>query len=491
MKRTLLSNDCTVSGVVKRLFAHAFLKHYIFWGALVVACAISTPANAQANQQCVRQCESGNCVSGDMSLQRLQLCRAACVKSCANGSPSPIGAGNGQGLIYPRYLILTLIYAPPGCGSITPPVKCGASSMVDYQSGSSNGTKISTQSSFKDGSDVSLGASLNAGMANFGASVNGGVSTTASDSKTITISKSQSLDIKTLGTIDGIDHGQDQFVLLLNPAISVRAAGTNVVWNIGYSGTQEHLYTLTVSWLKNPSSMPSNVALQLKTLGFTTNDYQQILAQDPFVNGSTTIDSNRFVPTTFSFPYEPPPSCSTFSQSIKNELVNEVSTGVQNQYSAGFTASAGTPVASLKISTNWTWTNSAAAANTTDSSQSATVTVACPSASYNGPTNMAIYWDTLYGSFMFQPLELTPSTLVQQGHVTDASGKPVAQQLVELSYNGKTYHTVTSGKGDYRFFALPNPKIVSRPATGQLSVGNMKQVVNLGIPTPTQVHLIK
>ena len=51
-------------------------------------------------------------------------------------------------------------------------------------------------------------------------------------------------------------------------------------------------------------------------------------------------------------------------------------------------------------------------------------------------------------------------------------------QLVNLSYGGKTYHTVTGIDGSYDFFAAPGTKVTTK--TGQLKIGIVAKTVSLG-----------
>jgi hypothetical protein len=411
----------------------------------------------------------------------------------ADTPPPPV-----QGVYEPMYYILALVYAPPGCTS-TPSLKCGTQSMVDYQQGSSNGTKTSIQSSFSSSSQITANVGLDniKGLNPFSASY--GFSDTSTDTTTETISKSQTLEIKVQGNQDGVNHDQDFFYILLNPAIGVSIQGTNAQWNMGYWGPSALWYQIYVSELKDPSSMPPAVATQLQQLGFTNTDYQTILSQDPFANGSTSIDPTRFIRTNTTFPYEPPPAsacvngvctCASLSNSIKNDFQTETSTQTQSQYTVSFTAGFTIPVLGgigLSTTDKFTWTNQSSKANSTDASQTATAVVSCPSTSYTGAaTFMAVYWDTLYGSFMFDPIEDQPaSAIIHAGRVVDASGTPVRQAAVDLSYGGKTYHTYTDNNGAYRFFRYGvQPKTIA-----ELIIGGTQQLVVVGNSVPLQTRI--
>lgn len=456
---------------------------------------------------CVTGAPKGKCYPTDTGTGTGKCIMLSGDNSCeCRGSelPPPV-CKNATGAIFPKYYILGLVYAPPGCTS-TSALKCSTQSSVDYQASSSMGTKVSMENAFSktfdDKVDVSVGVK-DAGS--IGASVSGGYQNTSSDSKSQTITKGQSLDIKATGNGDGIDHDQDLFILLLNPAVAVRentqvvnnqCGPTVVSWYMGVSGSSGHeaLYTIPVGWLKNPSSMPANVVYQLQTLlKFTNDDYQTILAQDPFANGSTTIDSNRFTLTTYSFPYIPTQqlsdcnngvcSCTTFADTLKNEFQTDVGSKYQDQYSLGFSESAGFDIGVLSIKNQsdqkFTWTSTSTNDATTDSSQSALAAVMCPSSNYQGPTNMDVYWDKLFGSFMFVPTWITQPQIISQGTAADASGKPVRHEAVTLSFGGKTYHTWTNNRGDYVFSTPASLPTLNLPTSGQLSIRTVRQVVTL------------
>jgi hypothetical protein len=442
----------------------------------------------------------------DVGKQRYAQCVRACLAQCSKHHPPT--CKNATGALFPKYYILDLIYAPPGCTN-TATLKCAAESSVDYQAGSAMGTKVSTDSSFASNINLTVDTSFGVGdIIKLGASASGGYANTSTDSKSETITKGETLDIKANGNGDGVDHSQDAFILLLNPAVAVqetqqvvdnKCGPTVVNWYFGLSGTSgtQDRYTLYVQWLKNPSSMPANVAQQLQTLGFTNDDFQTILAQDPFANGSTTIDPNRFAPTTYSFPYEPPLqesacnngvcSCISMSDSIKNQFQTDAESKSQDQYSLGFTEKiSGIDVGIFSFGASsdqkFTWTSSSTTANTTDSSQTATATIVCPSTGYQGPTLMSIYWDKLFGSFLFVPTTLTPATInvLSKGTALTAAGEPIPHVPVTLRVGTKTYRTWSDNHGDYVFFRPAGLKNVSPKTTGLLSIRGVQRTVTLG-----------
>jgi hypothetical protein len=76
----------------------------------------------------------------------------------------------------------------------------------------------------------------------------------------------------------------------------------------------------------------------------------------------------------------------------------------------------------------------------TQSSQSATVTIGGPSFGYPGPTDILVYWDTVYRTFMFA-FSTEPASAM--GSIIDQLGKPGQGKL---SVEGKDFN-VSVGKG--------------------------------------------
>ncbi|HEX5758463.1 MAG TPA: hypothetical protein VF121_04675 [Thermoanaerobaculia bacterium] len=457
-------------------------------GAVMLFAMTRLPANAQPGQvdtKCNRECFAENCsqFTNEEKLLRAECsrkCRAQCTK------PPPVK------VIRPRYFIMAIVYAPPGCTS-TATLKCAATSLVDYAQTSSNGTKLSTKSAFKIGMSVSVNAKLPVGPLD----ASTGFTVSQTDSTSRTISKSQTLGIKVSGNADGVDHGQDQFVLLLNPAIAVNVQGNNVTWNVGHTGPSALLFTVFASELKDPSTMRPPVARQLQTLGFTNEDFQTILSADPFA-ANLPIDPKRYVPTTWTFPYEPALasadcnggvcSCISFTQALKNDFQTEKATESSLELSISLSTGAGlSDILSVKQANTFTTTNSSSRANTTGSSQSATTTVVCPSTTYDGPVFMEVNWDTIYGSFVFVPLELAAKATVHQGKIMEGSGKPARGQLVDLTLGGRTFHTFTDRNGGYRF-VVGKKEVGGLRRHGTLTVKGKKQRVRLFSNKPTVIR---
>jgi hypothetical protein len=460
----------------------------VLLGAIMLLTMTCHPAYAQPGQvdaKCNRECFKENCsefTNGEKLLRAecSRKCRAQCTK------PPPVE------VIHPRYFIMAIVYAPPGCTS-TATAQCAATSGVDYAQTSSNGTKLSTKSAFKVGMSVSVNAKLPVGP--FDAST--GFTVSQTDSSSRTISKSQTQDIKVSGNADGVDHGQDQFILLLNPEIAINVQGNNVTWNVGHTGPSAPPFTVFASELKDPSTMRPPVAREMQARGFTNEDFQTILSADPFA-ANLPIDPKRYVPTTWTFPYEPALastdcnggvcSCISFTQALRNDFQTETATESSLELSISFSEGLGLgDILSVKQTNTFTMTNSSSHANTTGSSQSATTTVVCPSTTYNGPVFMEVNWDTIYGSFVFVPVELSAKATVHQGKVMDDSGKPARAQLVDLTLGGRIFHTFTDRNGGYRF-VVGKKQLSKSLKNGTLTVNGKKKTVKLFSNQPTVIH---
>lgn len=446
---------------------------------LILTLGFVPRAQAQNVQQCELQCQP-DCKDSSIGKAAVSACIAACVQRC---QPKTV-----SGQVHPKYLILAIVYAPPGCTSSSAS-KC-SQSKVDYGSSSSIGTKVSTSSSFKSGVDVSVNFDGGGGNS---LSLGGSFSVTTTDGTSETITNKQGSDISTSSIQDGVDHDFDTFFLLLNPVVNVAEKGSDLSWNLGFSGPFGVLQTLTVSELKNPSTMPAPVAQTFAKLGFTNSDYQTILSQDPFAGGGS-VDPNRYVPTTLSFPYEPPSSgacvngqctCAALQQTMSNDLTTEVSQSLQSSYTVTLNSGFSVPViGGFKSTDTFTWTDQAATANTVQNSQSAQAQIQCPSPGYTGLTGMAAYWDALYGTFAFVPFDPATVAVIHRGTLMNSAGQPVRGQALTLTVGKLTYHTLSGKNGAYEFAAPWANGRTPFSGSGLLAVKGLQQTVALGSATP-------
>jgi hypothetical protein len=334
----------------------------------------------------------------------------------AAGGLSALGAvivnAVASGQVMPAYQILTLVYAPPGTvGNL--PTSQEATSQVLYASGSTTGTTDSISNSFQEGVDVNYTGSGDVLGVTLGVSGDFTASQTSTTTSQVSITKGVNNQIIVPGPGEnGIDHRYDLFYLWLNPQLNVTVDHLgNVAWEIGVNGQDMLIQYVYAEWLLNPNVMPPGVAEALAGAGLTTADYDQILACNPFYAGAATGDPNRVVPlepgrfvlTTHSFPYEPPQASGdpvpTTTYTLTSATTTTDTQQTQTQYTVSASVSVGFGViweSTVKVTGSLQWTNTSASTQTTGSTQQASVTVAGPAFGYTGPTDVLVYWDTVY-----------------------------------------------------------------------------------------------
>ena len=230
-------------------------------------------------------------------------------------------------------------------------------------------------------------------------------SDTKTDSSSIAIQKAETFDIKLPGpAADGIDHNHDVFVLLLNPLLTVSAVPRQQCASRLGRRRPDHEHPVCLCGMAQ-GRLPDCAGGQAATRGGrsrSATDYPQILSTNPFSDGSTAIDTGRFAALPESFAYEPPygnndaPWVATYT--VQNTTT--ATTTVSVEYSVGATIAV--PILklfNLGASVTFTSTNTTAVTDTTV--ETASVTVAGPSFGYTESTNILVYWDSVYHSFMF------------------------------------------------------------------------------------------
>ncbi len=377
------------------------------------------------------------------------------------------------GTARPKYQVLTVVYAPPGTSGGK------SASSVDYGTGSSTGTTTSISDAFKAGVDVTASVGVSVGIASLSVSSDFNYAKTKTDTHSLDIRKSKSYDLKVSGPDrDGIDHDLDQYYIWLNPLLDLTIdPENNVAWAVAVDGPTMLVQYAYGAWLRDPSKMPPGVKRQLDAAGLTAADYAAILSVNPFAAGPAAVDPNRYLLTAQSFPYIPPFTATdpvptqTFNQQSVTTATQAHSTQVQ--YGVGITVSASVSffvTASLKVSTTFQWTNTSSLTDTTGSTQSATVTVGGPAFGYAGPTDVLVYWDTIYNSFLFAFATDPPAA---SGVILDPTGTPAAHAPVTLDVGGRTLSTFTDAAGAYRFYG-------DAAGAGQVSVAGKAFPVTVG-----------
>ena len=376
--------------------------------------------------------------------------------------PRPLIAGT----VNPSYVVLTVVYAPPGTNGGK------SSSTVSYGSGSTTGSTTSVSNSFKQA--YSIAADTGAGFIGNGGGV--GLSFTygvnASDGEALDIKKSSNTTITRPGpSVDGIDHDRDTIYLWLNPVVSLSLNSSSAVWTFNGSGTADIQYVY-VGWLRNPSCsqdathpecMPDNMRSKLKAYGINEADFPDILAHDAFASGPTTPDPARYQALNFTFPYEPPFSATdpvpTTTFNVSNSSTATTNSSTTDDYKVDLTIHQegnylGLVKESMKTTGSWEWSSTATKSSSTGTTDSASVTVGGPAFGYTGSTDIEIYFDKIYKTFVFAPYVGPAASL--KGTFLDANGKPQVLSAVSIISNGVEHHTLTNTRGDWKVFGKIN-----------------------------------
>jgi H-type lectin domain len=376
-----------------------------------------------------------------------------------------VGSRLYNGTATGNYLVLTVIYAPPGTNGGK------ASSSVSYGAGVTSGNTTSATQSFKQ----SIGVSVSNQGGFLGSSASGSVSfsytTTTTDTQSLEIKQSTTTTIQRTGPAqDGINHDEDAIYLLLKPQIALSLSSSAASWTFGDNSTSPIQYVL-VGELNGHYAWRTGVLAQLTAAGVSAADYPNILASDPLAGNPSVLDPTRFSPANTMYPYEPPATpndpviaimttisdSSTATSTTKTEYSTNIALTVSG--TAGFLDMANT---TLKATGGWTWTSTNSTSTSSGTTQSASATLGGPAYGYQGVTEVAVYKDTIYNTFAFVLVPPQSSEVALSGTVTTAAGAPIPGTEVTLTESGIKHRTFTNAKGGYVFFGR-----ITGPATIQ------------------------
>lgn len=330
-----------------------------------------------------------------------------------------------SGVVYPKFVVLGVLYAPPG-----------ASSYVDYGASKLQGTSTSFANTFSKQRSYTVSTGFALGQIfNIGNSSTTSYTQQQDTSASMSISKSAAFNIKTRGPLSssmGLNHDFDLIKIWLNASTRWQAASPagDFVWS-GYSiDTRDQavmdvvdVYVGCLKQFLNQGTAPAELSCstQLPYLarswagpnqGLTTSDYQTLLARDPFAYGQTVPDAKRYF-LVGSVQYQAPPTggqpqSSTWTQNY--QVTNSEGRTATDIYDTSYTVEGGSSflapfTASVKDTTRLTWTNKWNETQTDTTGQSATFSITGPATTdnYSGPTEFQVYQDNVYGTFMFAP----------------------------------------------------------------------------------------
>lgn len=322
------------------------------------------------------------------------------------------------GSVFPKYLILAVVYAPPGSND------CEDPGTVSYGDGASVGTTVIAASSFTwnllvDSLDVNDFFDPTAVVAGPFFDVSG--TTAQLDSMTVT-KTARSTIVATGPCTDGIDHDEDQIWVLLGPEVQMHAvtasgcatcSSDRVSWWLK-RGVGE-TWAVKVGELKGTLPMRAPIRNAFAAFDIASEDIATMLAANPLAlyAGDTTDapDPARFVPLPATFPYLATGAGSATSRSW--EMLTDV--GTVSASDATFDYLVGLEIvaddafqsfvdAFLVVELGWSWTHTNSTVKNRNASTSATVTVGSPSPSYTGPMAFTVYYDTIFKTYAFVPL---------------------------------------------------------------------------------------
>lgn len=357
-------------------------------------------------------------------------------------TPTPI-----TGFIEPKYVVLTVTYAPPG----------SASSVV-YSNSTLLGTSLSFKNSFS--STVNQTTTVSGGFKIFGIGF-GGSSTSstqfsqqADTSSSVAVNETTTLSTTIPGPASsavGLNHDVDIIWIWLNPVLNYSISSSGSLTWTGFSFDvrdpvgEMDVIGIPAAYLNGHQPMPSNIADVLarrwapralcntsdpncgsdgtEAPGLNASDLAAILKADPFANsnyvinipsGSNCTADGRFCRTTNqNLQYSPPPAGGqpvTQSYSMVHQATDTQGQSASETRQVNFSTDLNSSFnfiisfnADLKSSNVLTTTNEWSATSTQQVGQTAAVTVTGPASTdnYTGPVEFEVFQDNIYGTFMF------------------------------------------------------------------------------------------
>lgn len=378
-----------------------------------------------------------------------------------------------QGYINPKYMIVGVTYAPPG-----------SQSSVTYTDSVLVGNSTTIKDSFTDQTSVTVSVSVEGKIPGFtSGKVTGSFANTyaqtSSSSNMVTVNKATQVSDRTQGPSNSfvsINHDFDVIWLWLNPVLPFSFLQINpqaITWGAyGYDVNDQpglDIFPVYVGWLNGDIPVPADVAAVLARSwasayvwapgegpGLTGpgpgTDFATIAEADPFwqcnqapAQCPAAADLTRFTLTdnqNIVYVQAPPggqPITQTYQLQYQNISVQGQGTSSTHSQTFGLdvTFSGGPFWAKLsedfKDSHMLTWMTSVDTSITNNTTSTALASITGPtctasnggcSPQYTGPTELEIYQDNQYGTFMFLPV---PGTGVAYTLSTSPSSLSVGQ----------------------------------------------------------------
>ncbi|HLX84384.1 MAG TPA: carboxypeptidase-like regulatory domain-containing protein [Terriglobales bacterium] len=376
------------------------------------------------------------------------------------GSWIALGYTAQSATVKPKFVVLSVIYAPPG----------STNSSVTYQSGSTTSTKLSVSDSFLDAHTATV--DLSGGPISDELGITYSNSTT--DGQSIVVQESVTDALKYPGpAANGLNHEYDQFQVWVNPELDFKVTPASAKWTLKNNGQNNrfvYVYAgcLLPSSTIDPSLCPAAIAL-LAGAQISSAEYPQILQTDPLVSNTdvdpSQYDAKRYVALRLSdLPYQYTPGAPSHALNLTDSLTSTLTSDEKKSYEVDSSVTAGGDALGLKIkdSTKWTWTYETSNERSSGTSSSALANFGLPTADMGtGKRFVQVYLDTIYRTFTFAFVPDMPAAV--SGTVKGADGKPVgAGTEVTLREEGtkrptytvlgRLHRTVTNAQGQYTFY---------------------------------------
>ena len=378
----------------------------------------------------------------------------------SGGSGSATFQADATFTVYPAYKVIHIVYIPSG-----------NKSFVGYNTTITNGTTSKISDSFQSTTSggVSVGFTLNIGATaenpkGFGSvgsssGVDFGFSSTTGDSSSFTESVSSSSNVQFFSTSDNLDHTKDQIFVWLNPAVTLTQTGpSTIAYSLGVPaadiGTDPNktpvmdVVSATVAQLRDPTKMdvgqlvpstqdgvtvpgllclcknavPANTCTQSLVgqngCGCAASDFADIVAQDPFYQSgvaanATPLQVNQIFPNRFAYINTQLLDFgvqSTYTVDDKNTTQTTYTTKQMDTVSwsqgSTFTIPGGFTIG-LKNGNSWTWTDTMETTKTNTLDH--TMTAFLNSTNAGCYSNVDIFMDTVFHTFVFVPDSVSSS----------------------------------------------------------------------------------
>jgi hypothetical protein len=338
----------------------------------------------------------------------------------------PFASGN----MIPKYVVLGVIYSPPG-----------SKSFVNYSQTTAIGTSSSITDTFSNATTVSASLGISAPALTASLTQSEEWTQQADTIASYAVNKTTTNALQALGPLSssiGVDHDYDLVLVWLNPMVnlSVGAIGTDLLWNgyqlnpndVDYKNNPD-VVAISIFCLKNPFLSPtctdSRTYRSWDTSGLgglTVADFTEIAARDPFYSHPSydpnNDTSNRFTDTGQTVYFNPAPPGDGPIVSSGTFTIQTTATAGQDatdSYQVNFSLDAGIKsaiTADLKYTDVTTWMNKWSATQTDMVGQTSQYSITSPVATdnYSGPTGFEVWQDNVYGTFMFVAPGTTPAS---------------------------------------------------------------------------------